>query len=214
MLLVASAAVGLSGVAAGSAFAFHSGHEYLANGRGTTDVSTDQTTTEQRCIIFVACATITTRVQSTTRERFSFGAKQGALALGALPEPHGTMTVDYALTRTTTVTVTDPSNICSLVACPPQSTTTTGQTATATANVTCLTVVNNRAALGGRVTKFKGSFPPPRGLVFNVADNTIAKQQVAPDEFAAAFVAEAPQVCPAPTPGHPLTSGDITVEER
>jgi hypothetical protein len=164
---------------------------------------------------FFGCATITTRIQQTTRERFSFSARQADPELGALPEPHGSMTVDFAFSRTVTVTVSDPAGICNIfVVCPPPSSTTTSQNATASANVTCLTVVNNRAVIGGRVTKFDGDFVPTRGLVFNATDNTIAKQQVAADQFAAAFAAEAPQVCPAPTADKPITAGGVTVEQH
>lgn len=215
LLLVACAAAAVSAFGAGSAGAFHGGHEYLASGRGETDASTDQTTTQQQCVTFFGCVTYVTRVQQTVRERFSFSARQGDPELGQLPEPHGSMTVDYALSRTVSFSVQDPGGLCGIFFfCPPPSTTTTSQAATASANVTCLTVVNNRAVIGGRVTKFEGDFVPTRGLVFNATDNTIAGQQVAPDGFAATFAPEAPQACPAPSADRPITSGDVTVEQH
>jgi hypothetical protein len=52
-----------------------------------------------------------------------------------------------------------------------------------------------------------------RGLLFNVTDNTIAGLQPAPDQFSAAYLADAPQECPAPSADHPITSGDIFVDQ-
>lgn len=210
------AALTMAGGGAEAALAFHGSHEFIATGRGSTDVSSDNTTNQQQCISFpfFACVTISTRVQETTRETFSFSARQQETVGTIVAEPHGSMTVDYSLSRTTTVTVNDPFGICNVFFfCPVPSTTTLNQNAKASADVTCLRVLNNRAALGGRVTRFEGDFVPTRGLLFNATDNTIAGIQVAPDQFASAFVAEAPQVCPSPSADKPIESGDVTVKQ-
>lgn len=210
------AALAAAGGGAQAALAFHGSHEFIATGRGTTDVSSDNTTTQQQCTFFpfFACATISTRVQDSTRETFSFSARQQETVGTIIAEPHGSMTVDFSLSRTTTVTISDPFNICNVfVFCPQPGTTTLNQNAKASADVTCLRVVNNRAVLGGRVSRFAGDFVPTRGLLFNATDNTIAGIQVAPDQFASAFVAEAPQVCPFPSADKPIQSGDVTVRQ-
>jgi hypothetical protein len=212
--LVAALAMAAGGAQA--ALAFHGSHEFIATGRGTTDVSSDNTTNLSQCIFFpfFQCVTISTRIQETTRETFSFSARQQETVGTIVAEPHGSMTIDFALSRTTTVTVSDPFNLCGVFFfCPTPSTTTLNQNAKASADVTCLRVVNNRAVLGGRVSRFAGDFVPTRGLLFNATDNTIAGTQVAPDQFASAFIAEAPQVCPFPSADKPIQSGDVTVRQ-
>ena len=52
--------------------------------------------------------------------------------------------------------------------------------ATATADVTCLNVVQNQAAIGGHVVKFSGDFTPTRGLLFNATDNTSLGSRLLP----------------------------------
>lgn len=128
------------------------------------------------------------------------------------------MKINYA--ATTTTVVTSISSICNnsffvvVGGCPvPSTTTAPTQTATATADVTCLNTVQNRATVGGHVTKFSGNFTPTRGLLFNGTDNTIAGQQVAPDQFARAFMTDVPVVCPPPSADHPITSGDVYVQQ-
>ena len=79
--------------------------------------------------------------------------------------------------------------------------------------MTCLNVVQNRAAIGGHVVKFSGDFPPTRGMLFNATDNTVARQQPAPDEFMGTFVTDVPQTCPAPGADAPITSGDVYVKQ-
>ena len=165
----------------------------------------------------VGQATVTT----LQRESFTFAAKSGPHELTPLDPtdgPQGTMKVSLETTNTTVVT---PGSICTnpppgtiVFGCPVPSTT-VGPTATstATAEVTCLWVVNNRAAIGGHVTRFEGTAVPMRGLLFNVTDNTIAGLQPAPDQFSAAYVTDAPQECPPPSADHPITAGDIYVDQ-
>lgn len=204
---------------AGGALANHSGQENVATGRGAAEA----TTTNSQPLFGVDCSTVffcntvqvgTLTVTTTTSEKFDFDARVSSQEASdpLLAEPHGHMKVDLSTTVRRTVT---RSQICSnpnVFGCPTPSDTTTTQSAIATAEVLCLTVVNNRAAIGGRVTRFEGTFTPTRGLLFNATDNTIAGQQVTPDRFSAAFVPEAPQVCPAPSADHPITRGDIVVE--
>ena len=123
------------------------------------------------------------------------------------------MKLTYASTTTTTISQTAYSIFCDpntsggflyvVAGRPTFGANTASKNAVATANVTCLNVVNNTAAIGGHVTKFSGDFPPTAGLLFNGTDNTVARQQVAPDLFDGAFVDQAPQVCPAPSGGLP-----------
>jgi hypothetical protein len=87
------------------------------------------------------------------------------------------------------------------------------QNADASADVTCLNVVQNRASIGGHVTKFSGDFAPTQGMLFNATDNTIAKQQPVPDQFSGAFVSDVPFTCPPPSADYPITSGDIIVDQ-
>ena len=81
------------------------------------------------------------------------------------------------------------------------------------ADVTCLTVVGNRATIGGQVTSSTGL--ASRGILFYVTDNTLSTgDQIVPDEFFIVLVPESPQVCPPPGSGVPLASGDIVVEQN
>jgi hypothetical protein len=161
-----------------------------------------------------------TTVTTLQRESFTFAAKSGPHELTPLDPtdgPQGTMKLSLETTQTTTVSA---ASICSgipsavVFGCPIPSTQ-VGPTlrSTATAEVTCLWVVNNRAAIGGHVIRFEGTAVPMRGLLFNVTDNTIAGLQPAPDQFSAAYLADAPQECPAPSADHPITSGDIFVDQ-
>jgi hypothetical protein len=85
-----------------------------------------------------------------------------------------------------------------------------------TAEVTCLTVVGNRAAIGGRIKSAFGVFTFGRSVVFHVVDNTLPNgENPVPDLFAQIVSADpAPQVCPPPIDGFPLTSGDVVVEQN
>ncbi len=174
-------------------------------------------------VSFFFCGTVPigqTTVTTRTAETFSFAAKSGPHELTPLDPtdgPQGTMKLSLETQNTTTVTrdsVCSNPNFVVLTPCPVPSTT-VGPTlmSTATAEVTCLWVVNNRAAIGGHVTRFEGTALPSRGLLFNVTDNTIAGLQPAPDQFSAAYLTDAPQECPAPSADHPITKGDIYVDQ-
>jgi len=218
--LVAALSIGAVPALAGN----HSGPEAYTKGTGEAGVNSTVATPILRdvCISFIFCFTAqvgTTTVTTTQAESFDFDAKAGPQTLTPLDPvdgPHGTMKVSIQSSTTTTVTTspicTDPTYQV-LGGCPVPSTGTTSQSTTATAEVTCLQVVNNRAAIGGHVIRYDGTAAPTRGLLFNVTDNTIAGLQPAPDQFSAAFVADAPQVCPAPTADHPITKGDIYVDQ-
>jgi hypothetical protein len=221
-----AAAALLSFGAAQAIAANHSGPEQAAKGTGETSFTstTSSPITGTVCItVFSICfpTTIANTVASTaTRESFSFDAKLGPQTdpLDPTNGAYGQMKIDYEATTTTSV-VPNPG-VCSdptltvIGGCPaPSSTVAPPQTATATADVTCLNTVQNRATVGGHVTKFSGNFTPTRGLLFNGTDNTIANQQVAPDQFAGAFMADVPAVCPPPSADHPITSGDVYVQQ-
>jgi hypothetical protein len=81
-----------------------------------------------------------------------------------------------------------------------------------TAEVTCLQVVGNRATIGGRITRQRGS--SASGLLFDVTDNTLASGvQNGLDVFNYELLEQVPQVCQAPTgAGQNLVDGDLTVE--
>ena len=198
-----------------AAVANHSGAEHIAKGRGAVTINEARTTTQFLCE-FIFCVAVRTRVTTTGGEVFSFSARATHRSGdAALAEPHGSMRIDYQASTRTVVTVDDPNAICGLlVICPAPSDRTDSQQATATADVTCLSVLNNRATVGGRVVKFDGSFSPTRGLLFNATDNTIARQQTAPDRFVSAFAAEAPQECPPPSADREMTDGDVLVLEN
>src|SRR5687767_10707935 len=197
MLLLA--AVGVAGAAlfSGGAAAHHSGPEDVAIGRGETTATTTtiqlpvelpgQTFTGFTCTdpgiapFFVTCIQATT----TTSSKFDFDAKlSGQEALTSLGEPHGHMKLDSSTTTTTqTFQFGTPTGAA----------TTVSQSFVAAADVMCLRVVNNRAVMSGRVTRFSGTAPPQRGLLFNATDNTIAGIQLAPDEWAGSLQPEALQ---------------------
>jgi len=199
-------------ILASGAAAHHSGPEDVAKGRGATEVTTSgsaASVTGVSCIpeTFVPVFFVEVCVQATTTTAQSFdfdavlSSQEASTPLG---EPHGHMKLSVSRTQT----------VRTGTAFTPITETTTTDQFTATADVTCLTVVNNKATLSGRVTKFQGNIPPQRGLFFDVTDNTIARQQVAPDQFAGTLHAEALQACPAPTSGAPITKGDILVEDN
>lgn len=215
ILVVASLAA--FGVFAGAGAANHSGPEDVAKGRGT---QTDELVVGiVGSLFFPSCTdpgAIDVQEESglvcfqnirATSVSFDFDAQLSSQeASTPLGEPHGHMKMSFLFEVTSQtfdagVPIT-PVRVFS------------SQSFSATADVTCLTVVNNKATLSGRVTRFEGNVPPQRGLFFDVTDNTIARQQVAPDQFAGALQPEALQVCPAPTSGSPITRGDILVEDN
>jgi hypothetical protein len=160
---------------------------------------------------------------TTTDESFTFNAKRSSQASSVDPTAgaSGSMRLSYQASTTTTVSI-DPAfaGICAggflyvPGGCPvPSSSTSPAQTATATADVTCLNVVQNHASIGGFVTKFQGNFTPMRGMLFNATDNTIAKQQPTQDRFAGSFASDVPYTCPPPGADAPITSGDVYVQQ-
>jgi len=210
--------VGASQAVAGN----HSGPEASANGSGSVSAPSTVTTPIVGCgVVFAGICFLgfigTTTTTTTTSEDFSFSAKAGPQTLTPLDPtdgPFGTMRLTYHQTVTVTTAPTGPCVPFPGFPCPVvPSTNTTQKNADVTAEVTCLNVVNNTAAIGGHVIKFSGDFTPTRGLLFNGVDNTVARQQVSPDLFDAAFLPDAPQVCPAPSGGHPITSGDVYVDQ-
>jgi len=210
-------------LAAGQAAAGnHSGPEAYAKGTGSTGTTGTVTTPIFGCVLDIppfGCFTGQvgqTATTTTTTEDFDFSAKAGPQTLTPLDPtdgPFGTMRLTYHQTVTVTTTPTGPCVPTPGLPCPVPGTSTTSKNADVTAEVTCLNVVNNTAAIGGHVIKFSGDFTPTRGLLFNGVDNTVARTQVSPDLFDGAFVADAPQVCPAPSGGHPITSGDVYVDQ-
>ena len=214
----ALAAVALSALTfSGTALANHSGPEDIAKGRGETAASSSAIvlsslgntsfpgfTCTEPLIAFNFPFDTCTQTTTSSASAFDFDARlSGQEATTPLGESHGQMKLAVSTTTTTQVFVAgvaqSPANSVS-------------SSFTATAEVTCLLVVNNRAAISGRVTRFSGTGTPQRGLLFNATDNTIAGTQVAPDEFAGTLVPEALQVCPAPGADAPITKGDILVE--
>ena len=208
----------------------HSGPEALAKGDGevSSTATQNQPITRQICDTSGFCYgefPVVTRVTVTeTEESFDFSARLGpkSSTLDPTSGAYGSMKLDYTSTVTTSV-VADPTyhQFCNPGGffyvpggCPALSgPSTVTEQATATAEVTCLNVVQNRAAIGGHVVKFSGDFTPTRGLLFNATDNTIARQQVAPDEFLGTFVTDVPQTCPAPGADSPITSGDVYIKQ-
>jgi hypothetical protein len=215
----------------------HSGPESLAKGDG--QVSTSQT--QQASIPGIVCETIDVgfpvpicfsgevarQVRVTeTAQSFSFSAKLGPNTSTTDPTDgaFGKMNLTTNTTVTTSVVAGQYYNYCSHPqgdpngyiqgSCPPLSgPSTSTQQSKATADVTCLNVVQNRAAVGGHVVKYSGDNPPTRGLLFNATDNTVARQQTAPDRFLGTFVTDVPQPCPEPAADAPITSGDILVDQ-
>jgi hypothetical protein len=231
LIVVAAATAALLSLGAGQAVAGnHSGPEALAKGTGSVTAGTITPTFiyRQVCDAFQFCygqlPVAQQIVDTDTTESFDFDAHSGPQTLTPLDPtdgPQGTMKLTYSSTTTTSVVPTAYTYLCNnpfynvLGGCPPLNPagTTTTRNATVTAEVTCLQVVNNTAAIGGHVIRFSGDFTPTRGLLFNGTDNTVAGNQVVPDLFDAAFVADAPQVCPAPSGGHPIDSGDVYVDQ-
>jgi hypothetical protein len=206
---------------AGTAHATHGGAEHRAVGHGAA--AADETTSVTLltpCLGFTGAITLQPTPTVTTRsqisETFDFDSRLTTEEAEdvLLSEPHGHMRIAYAETVTTTLTFNIPPGqlFCFFGNNLPQPGT-TSRSATATADVTCLRVVGSRAAIGGHITRWEGDFPPTRGVLFNATDNTVAGQQLARDQFAASFVAETPQVCPAPSADHPITEGDVSVHE-
>lgn len=213
-------------VVAGPVAASHSGPEELARGRGAVQSTSDVTTgffaeVCQFGFCFGVFQLATIRTVTETNQTFDFDARLATQTSAHLTtDAHGHMKLNHTSTRTVTVTLdptigfvcTDPT-FQTIPACPTPGTTTTSEAATVSADVTCLRVVQNRAAIGGHVTKWSGSLPPTRGLLFNATDNTIAGQQLTPDRFLGAFSATVPDICPTPAADQPITKGDIYVQQ-
>jgi hypothetical protein len=223
LIVVAAAMAALLSLGAGQAVAGnHSGPEALAKGTGAVTVVTSVSTPIFGCIIaiggscFIPGQVGTSTTETTTTEQFDFDAKAGPQTLTPLDPtdgPYGHMHLTYQQTGAIDVTVFSCMPVSGFPCPSPSHTVLPAKNADVTADVTCLQVVNNTAAIGGHVTKFAGDFPPTRGLLFNGTDNTIAGQQTAPDLFDGAFVVDAPQTCPPPSGGHPITSGDVYVDQ-
>ena len=228
-LIVGAATVAaLLSLGAGQALAGnHSGPEALAKGTGAVSVTEAPYQSITGCVsvfdfggqlLCVGYGEVGRIVTTTsTQESFDFSAKAGPQTLTPIDPtngPFGTMRLTFHQTSSVDTVAYGNCipNAIGSVPCPsPSHTDLAAKNADVTAEVTCLNVVNNTAAIGGHVIKFSGDFTPTRGLLFNGVDNTVARQQVGPDLFDSAFVADAPQVCPAPSGGHPITSGDIYV---
>jgi hypothetical protein len=217
-VLAALLAVGAGQASAGN----HSGPEALAKGTGAL------TTAPVSSVPIIGCTQVffgicfpgqvgSTNTTTTTSENFDFDAKAGPQTLTPIDPtngPYGHMHLVYTQTVSVDTVQTGPCVPFPGFPCPtPSHTTLPSQSADITAEVTCLNVANNTAAIGGHVIKFSGTATPMSGLLFNAVDNTIARQQTAPDLFDGTLVANAPQVCPAPSGGHPITSGDIYVQQ-
>jgi hypothetical protein len=222
-LLAAAAATALLALGVGPAAAGnHSGPEAYAKGTGSLTAMSNPTTPIIGCVFSIGGTCFgfgtvgLTTVTTSTSEVFDFDAKAGPQTLTPIDPtdgPYGHMRLTYHQTVTTTTTATALCFPVSGFPCPVPGSSTTEKNADVTADVTCLQVVNNTAAIGGHVTKFEGDFVPTRGLLFNGVDNTVAGQQPAADLFDAAFLTDAPQVCPAPSGGHPISDGDVYVDQ-
>ena len=195
----------------GTVQATHGGPEHRASGRGERDVPATsrvciQTTTLLQCLTELVTST-------DTYERFDFDARIGRRSPGA----HGHMTYELSTVTVTAVERTEYGEFhCQTdPTCLPESGPTETRTEVrASADVTCLTVVQNRAAIGGIVTRWEGTIPPQRSILFSVTDNTIARQQVGgEDRFASEFSALVLDVCPPPDVDAPITKGDIKVDQ-
>lgn len=202
---------------AGTVQASHGGAEHRASGRGQGS----HTTVQRTCFQFVfnpstfafGCATETV-TETTATYDFDFDARLGAKHV----DPHGR--IRYEVTTRTVVThertAFGEAN-CPFLGglCAPERTVSDTTTEEAVrADVTCLTVVQNRATIGGHVTRYTGNGTPTRGILLDVTDNTVARQQLAPDEFLATFVTDVPYACPPPNVVKPpITDGDVYVEQ-
>jgi hypothetical protein len=240
MRYLAATAAAFALLAAGATAAFagnHNGPQALAKGTGSVTYSTvDSTTPINRSVCeFITIVGITicnpigqlpvaqTVVTTAVVESFDFSARLGPNDTVTDPTSgaFGKMSLDYQATTTTATSLTGTGlAVCNSPTfqvaggCPaPSSSTAPSQTAKATAEVTCLNVVQNRASIGGHVIKFSGNFTPTRGMLFNATDNTVARQQTAPDQFAGSFVSDVPNTCPPPSADAPITDGDIYVQQ-
>jgi hypothetical protein len=217
----------------------HSGPESLAKGDG--QVTTSQT--QQTPIYRTVCDTIyipfpipycysgevARQVTVTeTSQSFSFSAKLGPKTTTTDPTDgaFGKMNLTTSTTVTTSVVAGQYYDYCNRApgdpagyiqpgeSCPPLSgPSTSTQQSKATADVTCLNVEQNHAVIGGHVVKYSGDNAPTRGLLFNATDNTVARQQTAPDRFLGTFVTDVPPSCPPPGADAPISSGDILVDQ-
>ena len=216
----------------------HSGPESLAKGDG--QVSTSQT--QNAPIYGTVCRTeyiigiplqnclpaevATQRTVTETAQSFSFSARLGPNTSTTDPTDgaFGKMNLTTSTSVTSSVVAGPAYFYCSRApgdpdgyvvgGCPQLSgPSTSTQQSKATADVTCLNVMQNRAAIGGHIVKYSGDNPPTRGLLFNATDNTVARQQIAPDRFLGTFVTDVPQTCPAPGADAPITSGDIYIDQ-
>jgi hypothetical protein len=93
--------------------------------------------------------------------------------------------------------------------------TSTDPNITVTGDVTCMNIVGNMAAIGGRITGFKPAgaavaFGSPQGFIVNATDN--AKPSGGLDLYTASFVSAVPLVCPTPFGfGSPVITGDVEI---
>jgi hypothetical protein len=231
LIVVAATVAALLSLGAGQAVAGnHSGPEAYTKGTGSVTAQNSTATAITGCNgavflpgIGLVCTSFgpvgQDRTTTNTSEDFDFSAKAGPQTLTPLDPtngPFGTMRLSFHETSSMDRIVFGNCipNALGSVPCPsPSHTDLPGRNADVTAEVTCLQVVNNTAAIGGHVIKFSGDFPPTRGLLFNGVDNTVAGQQVGFDLFDSAFLADAPQECPVASGGHPITSGDVYVDQ-
>ena len=213
LLLVA---LGCAGAAlfSGGAAANHSGPEDVAIGRGETTATTTaaEFPVEIPGVTFpgINCAdfpgfAVCIQTTTTASNTFDFDAKLSSQEVFSGGEPHGHMKL-----ASTTETTTQTFNF----GTPTGTAATVTQSFVATAEVTCLRVVNNRAVLSGQVTRYSGDGLPQRGMLFNATDNTIAGIQLAPDEWAGSLQPEALQFCPTPGVDAPITKGSILIEDN
>jgi len=216
----------------------HSGPEVLAKGSGQVSTSKTQNAPIVRTfcrteyiigIPFPNCFPAEVAQQRTvteTAQSFSFSAKLGpkTSTLDTTDGAFGKMNLTTSTSVTRSVVAGQYYAYCSapqgdpdgyiVGGCPPLSgPSTTSEQSKATADVTCLNVLQNRAAVGGHVVKYSGDNPPSRGLLFNATDNTVAWQQTAPDRFLGTYMSEVLHPCPAPSTDAPITSGDILVDQ-
>jgi hypothetical protein len=161
------------------------------------------------CVVFGQVGAI--RTTQTVDETFDFNAKLDSKSNLA----SGKMKLGFHTTSSTDVVSFGNCVPSGGFPCPVPGHVSDGapQNADASADVTCLNVVQNRASIGGHVTKFSGDFAPTQGMLFNATDNTIAKQQTVPDQFSGAFVSDVPFTCPPPSADYPISSGDIIVDQ-
>jgi len=238
VVAISSAALVLLAMGLPAQAARHSGPESFAKGEGQVSTSQTQNAAINRIVcetIFVLgiplpnCFTGPVARQVTvteTAQSFSFSAKLGpkTTTIDSTDGAFGKMNLTTSTTVTTSVVAGQYYDYCHAPqgdpdgyiqgGCPPlEEPSTSTQQSKATADVTCLNVVQNRAAVGGHVVRYSGDSTPTRGLLFNATDNTIARQQPTPDRFLGTYVTDVPQTCPAPGADAPITSGDIYVDQ-